>query len=144
MATTVADLKVKFSADGADKTKRDINDVSGAVDGANGRMGGFRSTLVGTFGGLLSYNMLAGMIGGLKDVGMGFINSNSQIEDFRQMLVVATGDMEKADAVLANMRDIAATSPFEFPELADAARVLESFGVSSEKWIPTIGNTAAA
>ncbi len=56
-------------------------------------------------------------------------------------------DAERAQAVLDELQRFAASTPFEFPELADAARGLLAFGVAADDLIPTlqaIGDVSSA
>ncbi len=50
---------------------------------------------------------------------------------------VLIGDAEKADRILGEIRDLANSTPFEFPELAGAARMLAAFGEDADS-IPAI------
>src|SRR5687768_11754945 len=103
MSTTVADIKVKFSSDGADRVKRDIKDIGDETGRADGRSRNFFSNMMSTAGGVVGAGMFTGLVGGIKDVGLGFISSNSQLENFRSQLQVATGSAEGAEKVLTNM-----------------------------------------
>lgn len=56
------------------------------------------------------------------------------------------GGADKAKAVLGDLRDFGASTPFEFPGLADAAKKLISFGFSQEQLLPEmqkLGDVAA-
>ncbi len=60
---------------------------------------------------------------------------------------VLIGDAAKSEEVLGRIRDLAAATPFEFPELADAARKLAAFGEEADSIPETlrrIGDMASA
>lgn len=50
------------------------------------------------------------------------------------------GGAEKAKMVLADLREFGASTPFEFPELAEAGKKLLAFGFDSEKLMPQLRN----
>lgn len=51
---------------------------------------------------------------------------------------VLLGSAEKAQSVLKSLTDFAATTPFELPEVQDAARKLLAFGIESDKLEPSL------
>jgi tape measure domain-containing protein len=56
------------------------------------------------------------------------------------------GSAEKANAFLRDMQKFATTTPFEFPELQENAKLMLAFGFSTQKVMPmlkTVGDTAA-
>ncbi len=56
------------------------------------------------------------------------------------------GSAEKANAFLRDMQKFAATTPFEFPELQENAKLMLAFGFNTQKVMPmlkTVGDTAA-
>lgn len=62
----------------------------------------------------------------------------ANMETTRAAFTAMLKDANRAQAVLTDLQKFAASTPFEFPELADAARGLLSFGVSVADLIPTL------
>lgn len=83
-----------------------------------------------------------GAIGGAFAV-MG-IKANASAEQAKMALETVTGSAKRADELFTNLQAFAAKTPFEFPELVQASINLESFGIKTEDWLTTIGDTAAA
>ncbi len=68
------------------------------------------------------------------------------MEQSRIAFETMLGSAENADKFLRNMQKFAATTPFEFPELQENAKLMLAFGFSTEKVMPmleTVGDTAA-
>lgn len=51
---------------------------------------------------------------------------------------VMLGSGDKARALLKDLQQFAATTPFEFPELIKAAQKMSAFGIAAEKIVPTM------
>lgn len=66
------------------------------------------------------------------------------LEGFRLQLETATKDSKKAADVMAYSVKLANSTPFESAELVEGAAKLEAMGLSAKKWLPTIGDMAAA
>jgi tape measure domain-containing protein len=78
----------------------------------------------------LKLGLGAALAGGATALGAG-IKSVTSAADFEQTKVAFTtliGDAGKAKQTLAQLRELGAKTPFEFPELADAGRKLIAFG----------------
>lgn len=61
--------------------------------------------------------------------------------DFEQTKIALTtmlGSGEKATQLFNEMREFSASTPFEFPQIAEAGKMLLAFGISSEKVIPKL------
>lgn len=144
MAFTAAQVDVKFNSLGADKLKSDIKSVGSAVDGVQGKSGGFLKGAIQTAAGMFGGELITRGVDQLKNLGGAFIGANADAETMRLQLEIATGSVGEANKVFDNLMVIAKQSPFEFPELANSARMIEQFGMDSEKWIPVLGDTAAA
>lgn len=72
----------------------------------------------------------AGSLAALFDVGKGF-DLAAQYETAAVQLGALSGSAEQAGTLLTQLRDFAATSPFGFPELDEAAKRLLSVGVTA-------------
>jgi len=77
-------------------------------------------------------------------MGIGFAMANEQaIISFKTLL----GSQEKAEAMFKDLQNFAASTPFEFPQLRDAASKLLTTGVAAERVKPlltAIGDSTAA
>lgn len=108
----------------ANKYGTDIRSVAGRVTGA----------VTGMIGKLAA---LAGAGSAIGSVGWGL----KLAADAEQSQVAFTTILKSADAaakVMGDLRDFAAATPFEFPELRDAARSLLAFGVTADQLVPTM------
>jgi tape measure domain-containing protein len=82
----------------------------------------------------------ATLAGGAAALGAG-IKAVTSAADFEQTKVAFTtliGDAAKAEQTLAQLRELGAKTPFEFPELADAGRKLIAFGEGSDTVAATL------
>ncbi len=146
---TIARLYVEMGMDktglsrGLQAAKNDLRGLDDGLGSTTKKAGLLGKTLggIGTVaGGILG----AAAIGGLFEVGKGFLMANANAEQYRMQLETVTGSQEKANALFKDLQAFAASTPFEFPELVNASIQLESFGMNTKDWIGTIGDTAAA
>jgi tape measure domain-containing protein len=73
------------------------------------------------------------LAGGLKAV-----TSAANFEQTQVAFATLIGDAAKAESTLAQLRELGAQTPFEFPELADAGRKLIAFGEGSDTVAATL------
>jgi tape measure domain-containing protein len=111
--------------------------MAGALAGRNAKSLLFRQfdELAGVLGPVIA--------GGLAAVGIGQLVSSSvkramSAETMGISMEVLIGDADKAKATIADLRSMAAATPFEFPDLADATKTLLGFGIANEDALPTI------
>ena len=67
-------------------------------------------------------------------VGVKAVTSAADFEQTKVAFTTLFGDTGKAEQTLAQLRQLAAKTPFEFPELADAGRKLIAFGEGPSDW----------
>jgi hypothetical protein len=111
------------------------------VTGAIGRMGGALTTAVKT----------AGVIGVAGAAGLGFlggmaIKAAADLETMQVQWEVLLGSTEAAKERMAELREFAATTPFEIPEVMAASRQLQVFGgttLATGKNLTLVGDIAA-
>lgn len=72
----------------------------------------------------------------LLGIGAAALKSASAMEDQLTSFEVMLGSAEKAKALLADLRDLAAHTPFELTDLTDATKTLLQFGIAGEDVIP--------
>ncbi|HHW13400.1 MAG TPA: tape measure protein, partial [Firmicutes bacterium] len=90
-------------------------------------------------------------IGAAASVGFGLaakagLDFNSRMQQAQIAFTTMLGDAEKAKSMLKELKDFADVTPFEFPELTDAAKKMLAFGFSAESIMPTlkaVGDAAA-
>lgn len=75
---------------------------------------------------------LAGVAGGIAGIGKALGNA-ANLESTQVAFRTLVGDVERADGALRKIKELGASTPFEFPELADAGRKLIAFGQSAEQ-----------
>lgn len=154
MANTLAQLKVEVSGDGIQRTSTDLRSLKNEVAqtgqaaskaapqvGGDGGGGGF-------FGGILGgaakiglatsgIGMLTGAIGGLSG---GLLEGNTAFETYEtqfSVLLKGTDDLakgqERAKQRIGELSKFAANTPFELPQVVQAGKILEAFGLQGEK-----------
>ncbi len=113
---------------------------SAFLRGINGAMGGIKN-LGGAIGGLAKMALpIGGLIGAGSALAM-LKKSSNLAADFESTSVafrVMIGDAEKAKKVLDDIATLGEQTPFEFPELASAGRMLITFGESTDDVIGTL------
>lgn len=140
MAVKIADLAIKLGVATADLERgfkiaaAEAQKFSGSIDniGAGGAGGG-----------------LAGMLPSLKSIGLAAAAAGAAFAGWGVKLAaesqtaaisfkVLLGSAEEAQQVLGALKQFAAETPFEFPELREAGQKLIAFGTGSEELIPTL------
>lgn len=66
------------------------------------------------------------------------------LEGYRLQLETATKDTQKASEIMKYAIDLANKTPFEGGALVEGAAKFESMGMSAQKWLPLVGDMAAA
>lgn len=109
------------------KAGADVAGFSSQVESAGSRFASFTAGLLGIVG---AAGSLAGLGTGLK-----------LAADYEQATVAMgtmLGSTEKAKALLENLSQFAAETPFEFPELLQASRQLVAFGFGANEIMPNL------
>ncbi|MCM8901331.1 tape measure protein [Caldicoprobacter algeriensis] len=94
-------------------------------------------------GGLAIWDTIKAGIQNSIGAGMQF---NATLQQSKIAFDTMLGSAEKANTLLQQLSEFAAKTPFEFPELVDAAKRMLAFGFSAEQIIPTlksVGDAAA-
>lgn len=93
-------------------------------------------------------NRLALALGALATAGAYIgIKFEASMEQSQVAFKLLLGDVGKAKTMLADLFDLAAKTPFEFPQLVDASQKLLGFGMEADKVIPLltkVGDAVAA
>ena len=66
------------------------------------------------------------------------IGSLSQFEQYETSFAVMLGDMDKAKSLMEDLKDFAARTPFEVPDVTQNAQLLMNYGVELEDIITTL------
>jgi len=125
---TVAELMVKINGD-IEGLKRAIGGAKGQIDGMMTKAMPGSMVLAGAF---TAAAAAAGVLGG-KAVSLAMDMEQTEVA-FGTLL----GSGEAATKMMEDLNAFAATTPFQFPELAKGAKLLAAFGVETEQIIPSM------
>lgn len=126
MSTTIAKLNIHVGTTTAEVIKG-FQTAEGAVNSFARRISGFAATFAGLFG--------AGSVAGM--VGFG-VKLAADAESAQVAFGVLTGSAEKAKSVLSDIKKLADTTPFEFPEVRSAAQQLMAYGIEAGNVVGTM------
>ncbi len=117
-----------------------VDSLEGQVAGATGRMGGFFQNMLSTTGGFLLAQAVNTAADGVRQLGSAMVGGNAQFESYRTQLAVllkGSDDMAagyaRAAARMQELKQFAAQTPFELPDVVKASRMMEVFGLEGEK-----------
>ncbi len=144
MAVSAADLEITIHSKGTAQVIGDLRQVDRAVESTGQKSSGMFRTMAATAGGFLIGGAIQSLGRSLVGLGTGFLTANADAETMRNSLEVATGSATEANDVFGQLQKMAASTPFEFPELMQTAVSLEALGVNAMDFMDVIGNTAAA
>lgn len=71
------------------------------------------------------------------------IDSNADMETYKNTLSVVLGSQEKAVQQLAWAQKFAATTPFEIPQIIEATTRMASYGLNAQKTLGVVGDMAS-
>lgn len=111
--------------EGARSVQNTLSAISSSIKSFGGAMVAAGATATAAFGGIL---------GALAWPTKLAADMETTRAGFQAML----GDVDKVNKVMSDLQKFAQATPFEFPELADSARMLMAFGVSSKDLISTL------
>ena len=125
----------------------DFSGITKAVKQAQNQLQQFQNKINGIMKGVgAALGSLA--VGKLvKTVAKTAIEYNSMLQTAQIGFATMLGSAEKAQAFLDDMADFAAKTPFEYPELLDAAKKMLAYGFAAENVLPTlraVGDATAA
>ncbi len=136
---------LKLNADeylrGIDEAAAGWDDFSKRVDQANKDFSTFAADLVS--GGAA---LTAAVTVPLVALGAGALTTASQFEQAEIAFTTMLGSAKESGAFLQELKNFAASTPFEFPELQDAAKKMMALGFESHTVIPimrTLGDAVA-
>ena len=128
---------VKDEMEALTKTKAKVNIDTSNISSANGGI----SSLIGKFssakaavGGFMG----AFAVSALVDFGREAIDAQSKVEQLEISFRTLLGSQEKASALIAEIKSYGTVTPYDTEGLAQAARLMLSYGMSSSKIMPTL------
>lgn len=142
----VADLRVRFSADGDRAVTGAIDRVNRGLDTVDGnarRAGGALESMWKVTGGVLVARGIELVAQNIIGMAGGLLSAQSNAEQLRVSLDIAVGSAAEAGRIFSELQKLAAATPFQFPELVQSAVRLESFGLDALDVMGTLGDTAA-
>lgn len=151
MSGAIADLFVQLTAKdeitpALGKVESGLSRVAGVAQSSVGKMS---SVLQGATAGLvtaIASPVLSGLGGVFQTVSEGVMGTNMALQDSGTAWGVLLGSTDKAQAQLSRLFEFGAKTPFEFKEVDQAARVLQTFGVdvtTTSDNLNLVGNIAA-
>src|SRR6266487_4510893 len=140
MSTTIADLLVNFRGDIGDlaskiaAAKTDMNTVAeSAKSSGGGILSGFKSGISGVldFGAKIGQTVIGmqGLAQGAVGLASALLEPNASMEQTSTAFTQLLGSSKAASAELKDLQQFAASTPFEFPELADSTQKLLAFQI---------------
>ena len=128
---------VKDEMEALTKTKTKINIDTSNISTANGGI----SSLIGKFSSAKA--AVGGFLGAfaasaLVDFGRQAIDAQSKVEQLEISFRTLLGSQEKASALIAEIKSYGTVTPYDTEGLAQAARLMLSYGMSSNKIMPTL------
>ena len=154
----VSTIKVKFEADGNEALQSAIRNLNTEVrrlkggytpvEKATTRTNTKTRNLAGTFSVLRSKFLLAsfgaGIVGGtLGKLGGTAIRTAGEFEALRTRLTQLFGSVEDGTRAFELFNSVAATTPFQIQDIAEAGATLKAFGADAEALIKPIADLAA-
>jgi tape measure domain-containing protein len=124
-------------SDGALNYALGLSGVAGFVGGlgsATSALGNFAGRAVGLVGPLAGLTAGVGALG----VAMKGLTAAADMESIVTSMGVLTGGTEKAKKLLDDLREMGASTPYEFPALATGAQTMLSFGIATEEILPLV------
>lgn len=128
---------VKDEMEALTKSKTKINLDTSKISETNGGIG----SLIGKFSSAKA--AVGGFMGAfaasaLVDFGKEAIDAQSKVEQLEISFRTLLGSQEKASALIAEIKSYGTVTPYDTEGLAQAARLMLSYGMSSSKIMPTL------
>jgi tape measure domain-containing protein len=145
----LAEMTIKYTVDlsdvtaGISKLKADMSTAGTTTQASTGGMlSGFKSAAGGLldFGAKLGQTVIGvkGLADGAIGLGQALIGGNASMEQTQVAFQTLLGSSKAAGDYLQQLQGFAASTPFEFPEVATAAQHMIAFGFSAKDVIPTL------
>ena len=119
----VASVDIQVNSQGA---VRNLNQVSAASKATQGAVNGLKGAVTGLVGAFTA-------VSAIKFV----FTKTAELETQTKSLQVLTGSVKEAKAIIQELQQLGAVTPFTSTELIDSAKRLNAFGVEGEKVVET-------
>ena len=133
MAEKVGSVYIEIQAK-MGSLEKDLIRLEEKLNGVD-RKGKETGSTLATMGKFLSGAAVTGAIIGL---GKAALTASAQMEQNRVAFTTMLGSAEKANKLLKEMTDFAASTPFQMTDVVAAGKQLLAFGVTSEEMISTM------
>lgn len=141
MATARAEIEIVGDARSFEQA---TDRASGALASLRNAISSAARTALGFAGGFLAFQGISQAMDFVRDSAIGM---NAMLEQSRIGFTTMLGSAQRADRFLRQLADFAAKTPFNFPELQDAARRMLAYGFAAEDVLPiltAVGDATAA
>jgi len=132
------------------KVKSSLNSMGGGLSGITSGLSavtsGFGSAVQAGLGMALGQAGIQGLASALEAAGDAFVGYNARMEQAKIGFETMLGSASGAETFIAQLSKMAADTPFEFPQLQQAAQKFLAFGFSAKEIIPdltAVGNAAS-
>jgi len=122
------------------KWRRSFSDMSGATDSLIGKLKRFSMSLPGLFGVATGAGVAAGLAAAVKSG----VALSGRMETLQTQFRVIQGDATKAKKTFQEIVEFSASTPFQMPQVAAAAKTLLAFGLEGTENLRMGGDAAAA
>ena len=116
------------------QTEQAMNGIGTAARSAGGGIGIMGIAL----GQIVASAAISAIKNGLQALGETMIGYNARMEQARIGFTSLLGSADAAAVFISQMQDFAAKTPFEFPQVQDAAKRFLAFGFAAKEVIPTL------
>lgn len=135
---TISTLSVALTAD-TSPFKKKMQDAGGDVRGLRGIVATAGRDIASTFASIgLAAEGMRTVVSAIKSVVGTPLTLAASAEQTAVAFEVLLGSAQSAQTVLNEIKEFAASTPFQFPDLTDAGKKLIAFGTSGNQIVPTL------
>lgn len=120
------------------KITGDTSGINKSTKEAETKVGGMAGTFKKAALSMGAALLSAGIAKKVGDIGLATLKAAASMETQTVAFTTMLGSAEKAQSLIRQVSDFAASTPFQLPELIDASKKLVAFGESSETVVGTI------
>jgi tape measure domain-containing protein len=93
---------------------------------------------MGGLGGILKGGAFAAAGAGVLGLGKAMVEGNAEMENYTSRFTVMLGSVEKTRVLMDELKEFGESTPYEFPELAQASSSLLAFGFNADQIKPNL------
>lgn len=139
MADATLELMIKANAD---MFSKEMGKVNSQLERLNKSYESSSKKSSGVFSGVLGANVamkgISLVTGALGSFASEIVSGAAKMETYKTSFTTMLGSVDKANELLAQVKQFGAETPFEFPELADSTKKLLAFGVAQQDILPSL------